>query len=187
MLALWGSMLFFCPALRAEPVSNESDDLLKLVRCGPNALFMFFVLRGHTNFEWRIFEEIPVSEEGTSLQALRDTGRKFGVDTEVRKYQLSELHLLPLPAIVQLVSPPSAPTKNHFSIIFKVERDYVHLIDGTTGQKMRWQREFFCRYWTRVALTERRIFRLLPKDEQSTVVALVGLLAVNCWLFARTK
>lgn len=180
-LSLWWAV-----SLTAATVTNATTnnyvEVAGFVKCGPNALFVFLILTGHPEVTLEQFENLPVSAEGASLQTLREAARAGGVETEIRRYQPADLGAMPLPAIAQFKSPQRALTRYHFNVVYKVEGEWVYLVEGTTGVKFKWRRALFNRSWTGMALTERRVFGGFRKDEGFLALLTVGLLAVDGWL-----
>lgn len=135
--------------------TNVSDTAYaSVLKCGPNSLFMFLVMSGQEGVTLEQLDNLPVSADGTSLLALRDTARKFGVDAEVRQYDAKEIRSLPLPAIGLFNSNPSSVTRYHYCVIYRVDDEKAYLIDGTTGQKNSIRLEKLAHFWTGVAMAQ---------------------------------
>lgn len=182
---MWAHVLLHAHGLDNEYPSKNVPLSLEDLRCGQNSLFMFLVLSGHPGVRWDQLQRFPVSAEGTSLLALRDAARVCHVRTEIRKYGLRDLDRMPLPAVVQLISPSATPTHFHFSVVYKLDDRSVYLLDGTSGTRMRWGRRFFNRYWTGIALTEHRLLSPIPADEEWMAAVVLLLLLPNSMLLAK--
>jgi hypothetical protein len=134
---------------------GESLDYQKILRCGPNSLLMFLVLCGHRDMTLKELEGIRVSSDGASMLDLRSTAAKLGVDAEIRCYTLKEIDSINLPAIAQLSTSPSSPTRLHFDVIYKVDAAHLYILNGTTGKPSVMHRSKLHEYWTGYVMTQK--------------------------------
>jgi len=117
---------------------------------------MFLILSGHSEVNLEQLQKLPVSSEGVSLLALRDAARKYHVDVEIRSYRPEEINSLPLPAIGQFTTSKASITSGHFDVVYKVDRERVHLLNGTTGFEYSIRRSKLADVWNGFALVEKR-------------------------------
>jgi len=150
------------------------------LRCGPNALFVFLLLEGHTEIRLEQLNDLPITPEGTSFLDLRERAARFGLEAEVRLYDILQADALPLPALGQFKSDLTAVSSNHFGVVYKVDSKRVYFIDGTTGAKKSGTKAWFANYWTGYAMTRRRSIRLMtPWRELASPVSVSGVLLVD--------
>jgi predicted double-glycine peptidase len=149
------------------PVTVLSDEFnaeinawpTEFLKCGPNSLYMFLQLSGQHNVAYGQVETIPILQKGTSLLVLRDSARKFGINSEVFRYRTDDIDSLPLPAIVQFKDDPNElqPTY-HFNVIYKVDKRRFYWLDGTTGFEYFGLKSGLSTMWTGYALVEPKSF-----------------------------
>lgn len=162
----------------ATPSSHDIPSDLK-PRCGPNALFVFMLLRGQRDVQLEDLRDIPISSKGTSLLALRDAARRMGVRAQLRNFRPDELDGLPLPAVVHLKGNGDAGT-GHFSVVFKLDSTHVRSIDGTTGDVRSIARSTFLSSWTGMALVDEASRSL---GGGNTVLCLAAFVQLNAMIF----
>jgi predicted double-glycine peptidase len=152
------STISLCPGFALGEMDVSAMTYREYLRCGPNSLFLFVKMSGHTDVTLeQCNNAVPISSEGTSLLALRDAARTFRVDAEIRRFQLEDVDLLCLPAIGQFPSVGNNPlTDYHFNVIYKVDVEHVYVIDGISGAKYSILRSRLANFWTGVAMSQRR-------------------------------
>jgi hypothetical protein len=157
-----------------------------ILKCGPNSLFVFLRLSGHSKITMPELEELPMSSKGTSLLTLRDAAKRFQIDAEIRCYDPEQVGSVPLPAIGQFRNLESSITPHHFNVIYKVDPQYVYFIDGTTGSKDLIRRSELSRIWTGYAMIEKQVnFPLVPLKWPLVLwVACVTLVAFPAFVLA---
>jgi len=165
-------------AVDRPPGDAANGGYRDFLKCGPNSLFLFLILTGKPNITLEELQNLPASSEGTSLQTLRDAAGRFGVSAEIRRYDYEDVGSMPLPAIGQFKSGPSSLTPYHFSIIYKVDSDRVHVLDGTTGGRSWILRQRLPHFWTGIAMTETRVIRT-PMGEKVILGSAVLLSIIN--------
>jgi ABC-type bacteriocin/lantibiotic exporter with double-glycine peptidase domain len=176
-----------------ESAASETDirpsiSYVGILKCGPNSLFLFLILLGHTEVTLEQLEKLPVSSEGTSLLTLRDAARHYHVDAENRHYSIEDISLLPLPAIVQFKSGADSVTRYHFNVIYKVSLNRVYMIDGTTGEKSRVSKSWLSDHWTGNAMSERRsIHTFIANEWQYLLLTMCFLIVDFIILFKITR
>lgn len=131
-------MLLF--VLSWTPVSNGQESLpvvparLQLERsfqsgplCGPNALYLLLRLHGVSVKYEDVVNSIELSDEGCSLEDLKQAAAKFGVSSTCRgNVSANSLTNNVLPAIVHLAVDPSNPidqNRDHFLVITNEDED----------------------------------------------------------------
>jgi ABC-type bacteriocin/lantibiotic exporter with double-glycine peptidase domain len=128
-----------CPAADSNPSSlptSEAATYRNILKCGPNALYLFLRWSGCQEVPLTRLDQLPISSSGTSLLVLRDAAKALGVRSEVRRYRAEELDALPLPAIAQLYEGHvGVVTRYHYGVIYKVDARRLYYVDATTGAK----------------------------------------------------
>lgn len=157
-LSLFWTFSFSC-VLPVSVMAVSNDPLIdssysNALRCGPNALFVLLTLAGHSDITLEKLGRIPITTDATSLAALRDAVKEFGVNTEIRRYDPANVASMHMPALAQVRSDSSSITPYHFVVMYKVDAQRVSVIDGTTGQSSYILRSRLHHFWTGVALTE---------------------------------
>ena len=141
----------------AEGIDDSRNSVEKhALACGPNSLYMFLILSGHSNVSLPLTHNIPSSFDGVSLATLRDIAGKLNIDVEIRRYRPKDIALVPLPAIVQFRSSPAAIGLHHFYVIYKVGPWRVDMLDGTTGLKESIKRSSLTDFWTGYAMSNKK-------------------------------
>ena len=166
--------------------SKQSTDYA--LRCGPNAFYMFLVLSGVPHVKYEKLTEISKAEHGMSLFDMRKAAKEYGLNTEIRQYDLDDIASLPLPAIMVFHSARNAPLPFHFGVLYKVDAQRIYFIDGTTGQKnwhFRSSRLF--NWWTGVAMTERKPLLAHLLQPWGLLCAAIAINAMYFVLFFRRK
>src|ERR1043165_1871550 len=157
----------------------------EILQCGPNSLYMFFILSGHRGIRLEQLDDIAIGIDGSSLLSLRDAAQKFHVKTEIRRYRPEEITSVPLPAIAPFFSSESSFTTNHFNVIYKVDRDKVYVLNGTTGLEDWYHRTRLAAFWNGVALVEKRSSFSIPPVKWTFLIGLsvvdAAIVAVWCW------
>lgn len=141
--------------------STESLNYEEFFSCGPNALYMFMIVSGHPTVSLEAVKaEIPItSRQGSSLLALRNAARKFGIETEMLCYSRQRADSVPLPAIVHISHLDLGTfAPYHFDVMYKMDADWVYLLNGTTAESTRVRRSKFPAWWTGYALIQKRSF-----------------------------
>jgi len=130
-----------------------------ILECGPNSLYMFLVMSGHSEADLGRLRELPLNgTEGTSMLTLCDGAKLYGVDTEVRHYRVDEIDRVPLPAIGHVQTSLNSQDPWHFDVIYKVDPTFVYLLDGTSGYTNRIRRTKLADFWSGDALVEKKSF-----------------------------
>ncbi len=174
---LWLSAVTSVWASSGDSVVNPSL-YAEALKCGPNSLLAFLILAGRPETLAQELENIELGHEGASLLSLRNAARKLGVETEVRRYRVEDIDLLPLPAIVQFTNSSYSVFKGHFVVIYKIDREHFYLIDGTTGFRDRGLKSRLPAFWTGYALTK-KTFGIAGRGWLLNVV-FVMLLLMEC-------
>lgn len=161
-----------------------------VLACGPNALFIFLVLSGHSEVTLERLWDIPVSSDGASLLALSGAVRKFHIDVEIRLYRPEEVGRIPLPAIGQFKTSMDSITPFHFGVIYKVDSKRVYVLDGTTGFKQSFRRSRLHEFWTGYAMTEKRSLatRMMNQWQPALLAAclvIIDLITLAFWFRRR--
>jgi hypothetical protein len=173
---LWANEGF---AISSKATNKVSLD--QALECGPNSLYVFLLLSGVPDVNYEKLTQVPKSEVGMSLSAICNAARHYGVNAEIRQYDLTDIASLPLPAILVFHSGPNSPSPCHFSVLYKVDARRIYFIDGTTGKK-----EWLLRsprlstWWTGIAMTERRSVWGSVFNQWSLLCAAI---AINCLYF----
>lgn len=148
------------PQSKLPPPNFELLDAEKFFSCGRNALYMFLLLSDYSSISFKMLSTaIPLSSpQGTSLIALNDAARNLGVKTEARFYLPEQYKAVPLPAIVHICREGSPRWRSHFDVMYRIDDDYVYLLNGTTAQPYQVQITKFGSgdWWTGYALIEER-------------------------------
>jgi hypothetical protein len=127
------------------------------LECGPNSLYMFLLLLGVPDVNYEKLTQDSKSEVGMSLTDICNAARHYGVNAEIRQYELTNLASLPLPAILVFHSSQNSPLPYHYNVLYKVDAHRIYFIDGTTGEKnwlLRSPRLF--NWWTGIAMAEKK-------------------------------
>jgi len=153
--------------LAGDIADAETDRYINYAKCGPNSLFLFLILSGHSEVMLHTLENIPISYDGASLLHLRNRARTFGVKADIRRYGIDEIDSLALPAIGQFITGASN-SPYHFNVIYKVDKQRIYFIDGTSGLKLWAFRSSLPGYWTGLAMTKKsslslRIIKKFPR------------------------
>src|SRR5579859_1307496 len=166
---------------------NTQLDYRDFLVCGPNSLFMFLILCNKSGVTLEELKRLPISTNGVSLLVLRDEAKKFGVETEIRRYLPAQIDSVPLPAIGQFSTDPSSMTRQHFDVIYNVDPAYVYVVNGTTGFKEAINRLKLPIKWTGYAmvprasmLTSRTAKRILASAASCLILLDVTLLIMYC-------
>jgi len=146
----------FClPAYSAEdPFRSISYD--EVLRCGPNSLFMFFILSGKNDIRLSDFSDTSASPAGASLLDLKVAAGRFGLQTEIRHYDTDKISAIRLPAIGQFKTSDSSLTPYHFDVLYKVDSEKAYLINGTTGGRFAVYLARMPSFWTGNILVKRQ-------------------------------
>jgi hypothetical protein len=159
LIALWAMAL--CPVFTsAQDPAAPRTSYGNVLRCGPNAVFLFLYLSGHPDVSLDQIDALlapddPLAQsEGTSMLSMRDVIQKFQADVEVRRYRPEDIGMLSLPAIVLFrTGGVDAICPFHYNIIYKLDRNRIFLIDGTTGRRYSILRSRLGLFWTGIALS----------------------------------
>lgn len=163
-----------------EGATGSSYDYRTILRCGPNSLYTFLILSGHPEVTFEQCDHLPVSPQGTPLSAICDAARQFQIDGEIRRYDVSDIDSLPLPAIGQFtIGESNKLSKYHFSVIYKVDTGRVYIIDGTVGALRYVRRSALGNFWTGVAMSRRPTRTLLGAEGWLALALTVGVLAAD--------
>lgn len=166
-------------ALSSGPTNNVSLD--QALACGPNSLYAFLLSSDVPGVNYEKLTPIPKSEAGMSLSDIRDAAAHYGVNVEIRQYDLADIASLPVPAILVFHSGPNSPLPYHFNVLYEVDAHRIYFIDGTTGKKawlLRSPRLFT--WWTGIAMTERIS---LWHSVFNRWFLLSAAIAINCMYF----
>jgi hypothetical protein len=152
------------------------------LQCGPNSLFMFLILTGHPDVTLEQLKGIEILSNGTSLLALRDTARSFGVDGEIRRYNPSSVDAFPpVPAIVQFKTGESSLTW-HFNVLYKIDDHGMYVLNGTTGAEDMIPRTRLSVFWSGYALVEKETFAKCAKRWCGSVRSAFCVFVVECFV-----
>ena len=156
-LSLISNLMESSPAWARDATNAVTTqlDYRDFLVCGPNSLFIFMILCNHAEITFDKLKGLPISSNGTSLLVLRDTAKRFGVETEVRRYSTDEIDSVPLPAIGQFSTDPTSMTRLHFDVIYKVDARRVYVVNGTTGFKESINRLKLPIKWTGYAMVKK--------------------------------
>lgn len=182
-LVTWVGLLLSIVPLRASASDIVTNSLklnyAEVLRCGPNALFMFLMMSGQEAVSFEdLLRSVPISSEGASMLALRDVARRCGVPAEVRQYEPQEIDWMPLPALIQ-TKKDQVIIPHHFDVVYRVDGERVYLLDGTTGEKDYIRRSKLANFWTGYALIHPQSLGATVTDRYWHV--LVGFLGLaNC-------
>jgi ABC-type bacteriocin/lantibiotic exporter with double-glycine peptidase domain len=113
---------------------------------------------------------LPVSSNGVSLVSMRDTAKRLGVETEIRRYRVEDIDSLPLPAIAPFKTSDVSVTPLHFDVIYRLDANYIYLLNGTTGAEESIYRPKLQNFWTGVALSQKR-----PRINKTTAMIFLGV------------
>jgi hypothetical protein len=156
-------VIVLCPAVALGEVESATDALHReVLKCGPNALFVFLILSGHPEVTLAQCEDMPLSSAGTSLLAICDAAARFQVDAEIRRYRPEEIDLLPLPAIGHFNWKGNTLEQHHFLVVYRVNSERVYVVDGTTGAKREILRSRLPEFWTGFAMSQKRPVGVWP-------------------------
>lgn len=118
----------------ANELPGYKLDYREALECGPNALFMFLILAGHNEVQFRQLQSLPLSPDGVSLLTLCQAAKLYGVRAQVRHYRTNEIGSIPLPAVIALETSRTSLTPFHFDVLYKVQENRLFLLNGTTGE-----------------------------------------------------
>lgn len=122
----------------------------------------------------QLYEEcaVPVDYEGSSLLSLQKNVSKFNIESEIRRYNSEDIDHVPLPAIAHLYTSPTTLTGLHFGVFYDLDKEYVYMLDGTTGDKRRIHRGKLKDFWSGYALVNKAAFR--DSGRYAIIMFLVG-------------
>lgn len=172
-------------AERAYPTPGTPDYYKKFFGCGPSCLYMFILAAGGKPVSYsEVQTRLPItSMEGTSLSALCEAARSFGLESEMRKFSTDEFGKVPLPAIVHIQS--SFGSLAHFDLMYKVDKEGVYLLDGSTAWAYHLSDTQFSHKWTGYALTKKRPSFGLRLVSNWYLLSIILLVTANLALFTR--
>jgi hypothetical protein len=179
LIALWAMALYPVFTFAQNPAAPTAS-YRSVLRCGPNAAFLFLLLSGHSDVSLDQIDDLLVPDDplapfdGTSLLSVRDVILRFQADVEVRRYQPEQIDMVSLPAIVLFRSGGvDAISSFHYNIIYKLDRNRVFLIDGTSARRFSILRSRLGIFWTGIALS-----RIDPSGGRWTSLSLQLMSAV---------
>ena len=181
-IILLGALLGL-PTVRAaseSPLLTNTVNYRAVLQCGPNSLFIFLLLSGHSEISLQTLKnEVPVSSSGTSLLSLRNVARHCGVHAAVRSYWCEDAGSMPLPAIVQFRTGPSSITPMHFEVAYKIDADRMYVLDATTGHDHYVVRSKLPSFWTGYALVENQSLATMCAHNARVALLAAGLLVIE--------
>jgi len=114
--------------------------------CGPNSLYVLLTLLGYKVDRQDLKESLCSVSDGANMDMLRRAAKRFGASSYVIKETPPNLPSCSLPAIAHL---EGGAGTGHFVTLVAVDApNFIHAIDGTTGDLVRWDYDSFCRYWS---------------------------------------
>lgn len=108
----------------------------KSARCGTNALYALVRLSGHSVRYSDVSKLVPVTDHGTSIDALRSAALELGLTLHVRRIVAEELMQLPCPFILHLDQSDGGGGGHFVTVRLTLEdkeHGSVYFVDGTTG------------------------------------------------------
>jgi ABC-type bacteriocin/lantibiotic exporter with double-glycine peptidase domain len=145
---------------------------------------MFLIMHGRTDLTLEDLPDIPITPQGTDFLALRDAAQKVGMDVEIRRYKPEQIDALPLPAIGQFRSGISTLTPDHFDVVFKIDKEFVYSLDGTTAALNKLPRSLIGQKWSGYALIRKPSLRSFLRTWSPLLLPLAICLAVECVFLA---
>jgi hypothetical protein len=155
----------------AAPVKNTDSKYNTFLNCGPNSLYVFLVMCGKEDVTLSQMNKITLSDEGASMLSLKKAALMFNIDTVIKKYPITAIDDVPVPALVQLVGSQDSATPYHFGVFYMVDSRSVYILDGTTGGKLIILRRRLGEFWTGVAMSRKR----------SAILSLYSILLLKPW------
>lgn len=151
VLSLLITVLFRPGIVQAEqaPSSRETERTRlqsEAVMCGPNAVYSLLRIMGRTPSPDLIERLRPTRAEGMSLAEIRVAADEEGLQLELLKWSVDEL-------CRNFRSPLIAYTRSwtgqegHFLIVYKVKDDHILLMDPTTCEIVRTNKEKLRNIW----------------------------------------
>jgi hypothetical protein len=137
-------------------IASDALDYSDLLRCGPNSLYVFMALNGQGGIRYDDLPQMPVTSQGTSLADLCSAAITLGADVEIRRYE--KITDVPLPAIIHRMQAADAITRFHYDVVYKLDRNTIYTINGTTGEDHRIPAEKFGKLWMGYALVWKKNF-----------------------------
>lgn len=106
-------------------------------RCGPNSLYVLLSLMGKEVTRGQVDSLVPITDRGTSLEALSRAADALGLRHRLMKVSQKELYQLPAPLLVHEKihgGDPTSDTSGHFYVITHFIGDgRFGLIDGVSA------------------------------------------------------
>jgi len=160
-----------------SPPGANTLNYRDILQCGPNSLFMFSIMCGHPEVNLDKLHDLPYTKEGISFLELRQAARKYNLNTEIRHYAPGDIDRVPLPAIGQFSLGFESTIYRHFDVIYKVDSNYVYILDGTTGRPDRFRRQKLAQFWSGYAMVKEN-----PRFTVGNLL-ITALLLWNCYFF----
>jgi peptidase C39-like protein len=120
------------PNVGTSPASQEDGLIWRTAnKCGQNCIYMLLKLRGASVRYDDVERRLPIAGEGTTLVALRDCLRSFGVASHIVRGTPEALVRANMPLIAHW-DEEGAPV-GHFVVIMAANARGVQYLDGTTA------------------------------------------------------
>jgi len=142
-LALILAGLTASPGESYDSKSMPTDYWRNPRRCGPNCLYAYLSIHGHTVPLGAILERVPIGAQGANLADLRRAASDLGVPSRVVKATPGRLGGFPLPAIAHFQS-----REGHFVLVLQVTPDTVTTADMLGGSVEALPADLFFERWS---------------------------------------
>ena len=147
--------------------------------CGPAALAMITAWHGRRIGIARLRELAGTDRQGTTLAGLSSAAEKIGFSAKAVRALPGVMDSVDLPVIAHW----REAKKNHFVVVYKVRRGYIHVADPALGRRKLTRHEFQ-QNWTGVLLLLKRSTRFRETiATHSSLVRLCSLLRPHLHLF----
>lgn len=179
----WSVPFFLIALLPARAPAGEEDSLSRFSvvqqpwqqkgRCGPNCLVLFLQSHGGKVAPSEVLNGILLTDQGASLQTLKEQSTRDGVPAEVVRATRAALDDIPLPAIAHV----GQGTQEHYVLLCEVGTDHVVVVDGNSLSVERQDRAGFEKEWSS--------YLLVRADRSAAALqAAVLVLSILCILTA---
>lgn len=150
---------------------TQAQALEERYACGARAAFVLIRMTGRDVTYSTVRDHAAPSEEGSSLEEVRDGLLAHDVQCAVRRLQLTDLPLAHYPFILH-VNHRGGLDVGHFFLVTGVDKVGLHTYDPVTGLKRHWPWRSFVDVWSGYAIVPTRV---TIRNEQSLLSYLLGV------------
>ncbi len=149
--------------------------------CGARAAFVLIRMIGRNATYSTALNHAPASQQGCSLEDLRNALQAHDVECAVLRLQLTDLSATPCPFILHTQeldsiplrpSPTGDPPIGHFYLVTEVDKVGLHTYDPVTSRKRHWGWRSFGDQWGGYAIVPTRA---TIRYEQTLLSYLLGV------------